>query len=66
VPFVLSEKGEETFECFVRNVDTGVLLFQCMQLEQPAIEVGNFAEQLFQVTGALGWLLGKTLMEQPR
>ena len=48
-----------------REVDTGVLLLQRVQLEQAAVEVRHISQQFFQVGRALGWLLRKALVEQP-
>jgi hypothetical protein len=64
VPVVLIKEREKPLERLIGNVDADVLLLQHMHLEQPPIEIGDIAEQLFQVSGALGWLLSKAFVKQ--
>ena len=64
VPFV--EKGKQPPEGLVWYVELRVPLFELVDVEESAIQVGNRAEKRrqFGVHGALARLLGKALVEQ--
>ena len=69
MPLVFVEVVEDTFEGFVGNRDgftVALRLFEFMYVEQAAVEIGNVAEELFEVGRAVFAAFAKAFVEEPK
>ena len=68
VPAVLVEEVEELLEGLVGDVDVGVALFELVDFEEAAVEVGHLAEELLQVGVELALVrrLAQAVVEEPQ
>ena len=65
MPVESVEEAEHVLEGFIGNLEAGMVALDGVFFEDAAVEVGNVADELFEIGGALILRCAETFMKEP-